>query len=181
MQNKKLKTVAVTAGHSNTDPGAVYNGTKEADFCADMRNYVAYYLKQWNVPVKTDGSGRENAALSEAVKIARSADISVEFHLNAATSNDAFGIEILGEPKNKKLAQDLAKAIQSVTGSKLRGQDGFKNQNEGQHKRLAFVQAGGLIIELEFLSNPKHFKILNEKRWLVAKAIAEVLKSYSEM
>ena len=47
-------TVVITAGHSNEDPGAVYDNTKEADFCADMRNYVAFYLRNWGVQVKTD-------------------------------------------------------------------------------------------------------------------------------
>lgn len=177
---QKLKKIAVTAGHSNTDPGAVYNGTKEADFCADMRNYVVYYLKEWGHKPLTDGEGRKNAPLSEAVKLARSADIAVEFHLNAAASKDAYGVEVLGDPKNRQLAKDIAEAIKGVTGSKLRGAGGFKNQNEGQHKRLGFVNAGGLVVELEFLSNPKHFKILQDKRWLVAKAIATVLDKHAK-
>lgn len=175
-----MTKIAITAGHSNTDPGAVYSGVKEADFCADMRNYVAYYLKHWGQKeVITDGEGRTNAPLSEAIRLARQVDISVEFHLNAAISKAAYGIEVLTLPRNKRLAQDIAKAIQSVTGSQLRGDKGFKDQSAGQHKRLGFAQAGGLVVELEFLSNPQRFNILQEKRWLVAKAIAEVIHNYA--
>lgn len=173
--------IVITAGHSNVDPGAVYDGQKEADFCADMRNYVAYYLRNWGLSVTTDGEGRTNAPLRQAIQLAKSADIAVEFHLNAAQNKTACGIEVITRDKNKKLAQSIAKAIQSVTGSKLRGkEDGFKPEDAGQHSRLGFVSAGGLIVELEFLSNPYWFRILNNKRWVVAKAIAEVIKDHAE-
>lgn len=175
-----MAKIVITAGHSNTDPGAVYNGTKEADFCADIRNYVAYYLRHWGQKdVLTDGEGRVNAILSEAIKLARQADIAVEFHLNAAGATTAQGIEVLTSPRNKRLAQEIAQAIHSVTGSPLRGDNGYKPENAGQHRRLGFVQAGGLIVELEFLSNPARFKVLQDKRWLVAKAIAEVIHNHS--
>lgn len=175
-----MAKIVITAGHSNIDPGAVYDGVKEADFCADMRNYVAYYLKHWGQKeVRTDGAGRINASLTEAIRLARQADIAVEFHLNAATTKSAYGIEVLTLPRNKRLAQDIAKAIQSVTDSQLRGDNGFKAQSAGQHSRLGFAQAGGLVVELEFLSNPQRFKVLQDKRWLVAKAIAEVIHNYA--
>lgn len=32
-----MTRIVITAGHGGKDPGAVYNGIKEADFCADMR------------------------------------------------------------------------------------------------------------------------------------------------
>lgn len=174
-----MRKIVIIAGHSNSDPGAVYDGVKEADFCADMRNYVAYYLKHWGEKnVITDGDGRINAPLYEAIKLAKGADIAVEFHLNASVSKQAFGIEVLANPKHKSLAQKIATAIHSITGSQLRGDKGYKPQNAGAHNRLGFVQAGGLIVELEFLSNPQRFKILQDKRWLVAKAIAEVIHNY---
>lgn len=174
-----MAKIAITAGHSNIDPGAVAGSTKEADFCADMRNYVAYYLKLWGQKdVVTDGEGRINAPLSTAIKLARQADIAIEFHLNSAGVASAQGIEVLTSPRHKRLAQEIAEAIHSVTGSPLRGDRGYKPENAGQHKRLGFVQAGGLIVELEFLSNPSRFQSLQEKRWLVAKAIAEVIHNH---
>lgn len=172
--------IVVTAGHSNTDPGATYDGTKEADFCADMRNYVAYYLKNWGIPVKTDGEGRVNAPLTQAIALARQADIALEFHLNASTNYNAYGVEVLANKKDKELAQRIALAISQVTGSTLRGDNGYKPQDAGQHKRLGFVGAGGMIVELEFLSNKRFFKVLQDKRWVVAKAIAEEIKKHIE-
>ena len=39
-------SIFISAGHSNTDPGAV-NGTQtEANIVRDMRNMVAHYLRE---------------------------------------------------------------------------------------------------------------------------------------
>lgn len=174
-----MAKIVITAGHSNSDPGAVNGGTKEADFCADIRNYVAYYLTHWGEKdVVTDGAGRINAPLSQAIKLAKGADVAVEFHLNASSNRAAHGVEVLSLPANKVLAQKIAFAVSSVTGSKLRGDNGYKDQGSGQHSRLGFCMAGGLVVELEFLTNTTRFNALNEKRWLVAKAIAEVIRDY---
>lgn len=169
------KIVTVTAGHGGIDPGAVGNGFTEAYFAADMRNYIAHYLTQANVKVRTDGTGSTNGALKDAVKLIKGSAIAVEVHLNASTSHLAKGIEVLAQPKDKTLAQAIAKAIASVTGSPLRGDKGYKPENAGQHSRLAYVSNGGLIIELDFISNKDAMAVLNEKRWLVGKAIANAI------
>ena len=62
-----MKTFVITAGHSNTDPGAVAFGRKEADIAVDMRNMVAHYLTAAGHTVITDGDGRDNKSLYEAV------------------------------------------------------------------------------------------------------------------
>lgn len=173
-----MALIVITAGHSNTDPGAVNGQMREADFCADMRNYVAFYLRNWGFNVVTDGEGRTNAPLAQAVHLARKADLAVEFHLNASTNKTVKGIEVLSRDKHKKISQAIAKAINSVTGSPLRGEEGWKPEDAGQHRRLAFVSAGGIIVELEFISNFNRMKTLTETRWVVAKAIAEVIKDY---
>ena len=37
--------ITITAGHSNTDPGAVNGSDREADIAQDMRNIVASILR----------------------------------------------------------------------------------------------------------------------------------------
>lgn len=177
--------IVITAGHSNKDPGAVGDHNKdgkpefiEAAFCADMRNYVAYYLKNRGLRVETDGQGPVNAPLTQAIALASGANIAIEFHLNAALNPKAEGVEVLCSPRNKVLAQRIAKAVNAVTGSPLRGDGGYKTESSGQHSRLGFVRAGGLIVELEFISNPKRMNVLNEKRWVVAKSIAEAIINF---
>lgn len=167
--------IVITAGHGGTDPGAVANGYKEAAFCADMRNYVAYYLRNRGLRVETDGQGPTNAPLSQAIALAKNASLAVEFHLNASMHKDISGIEVLSRPEHKLLAQKIAKAIGSVTGSRLRGDNGWRPENAGQHSRLGFVRAGGMIVELDFVTNADAMAVLNDNRWRVAKNIAEVI------
>ena len=61
------KIVCLTAGHSNTDPGAVNGSDREADLAQDMRNIVASILRDdYGLTVKTDGTGKGNMPLREA-------------------------------------------------------------------------------------------------------------------
>jgi len=39
------KIITITAGHSNTDSGAVNGSDRESDIAQDMRNIVAHYLR----------------------------------------------------------------------------------------------------------------------------------------
>ena len=53
--------------------------------------------------------------------------------------------------------------------------DGWKNEGSGQHSRLGYVRNGGIILELFFISNPTELAVWQDKKWSVAKAVAEVL------
>lgn len=178
--HQPLSLVAVTAGHSNTDPGAVRGSDKEADFVVKVRNAVELYLLRAGLDVKTDGKGAINLPLSDAIKIAKGASTKIEFHLNAAVSSQANGVETIALPKDKKLAQDISKAIVEITGSRLRGKDGWIDQSDSARGKLGFISNGGLIVELGFISNPQEFAVLQAKYWLVAKAIADVIIKHEE-
>lgn len=167
-----MTAIFVSAGHSNTDPGATAFGRKEADIAVEMRNMVAFYLKQWSVPHYTDGVGAENWPLTKAAKEAKTYTLAVEFHLNAAGPT-ASGVETLSAPKDYALCTKLCAVIAATLGTKNRG---AKPENSGQHKRLAFVQAGGIIIELFFITSKSDLAAYDAKKWLLAKAVATVLK-----
>lgn len=173
--HQSLGFVAVTAGHSNTDPGAVRGSDKEADFVVKVRNAVELYLLRAGLDVKTDGKGGINLPLPDAIKIAKGASTKIEFHLNASDNPKANGIETIALPEDKKLAQAISKAIAGVTGGTLRGKDGWIDQSQSARGKLGFVSNGGLIVELGFLSNAAEFAVLQAKYWLVAKAIADVI------
>ena len=63
-------------------------------------------------------------------------------------------------------------------GNPLRGDKGWKAENSGQHSRLAYVSNGGIILELFFISNDEELSIWKQKKWLVGKAVAEVLMEH---
>ncbi|WP_347452898.1 N-acetylmuramoyl-L-alanine amidase [Acinetobacter thermotolerans] len=171
--------VTVTAGHSNTDPGAVNGKIKEADLVVNFRNAVTHYLREAGLQVKTDGTGTKNDPLSAAVKLIQGSSVAVEFHMNAATSKQANGIETIALPKDKKLAQGLSKAVADALGSRLRGDNGWIDQSKSARGRLAYVNAGGLIMELGFISNEDELARFNARYWLAAKAVANILIKYN--
>jgi len=178
------KSVFISAGHSDTDPGAVAYETKivggkyskvlrkESDIAVSFRNMVAFYLSREGVEFELDGVGRQNLPLSVAAVRARRHPIGVEFHCNAAASDLATGSECLAGPKDMALAGKISAAIAKSLGIRDRG---AKPENSGQHHRLAFVQAGGIIVELFFISNPNDLFLYDSRCWLAASAVADVL------
>ncbi|MDO4708245.1 MAG: N-acetylmuramoyl-L-alanine amidase [Pseudomonadota bacterium] len=168
----KHHCIFLSAGHSNTDPGAVANGLKEADVAVEFRNMVAHYLRDMGIPHAADGGGKTNLPLGRAAKLAAAYAIAVEFHCNAAANPAATGAEVLSGTTAFTLADKLSTAIASALGIRNRG---AKPENAGQHSRLAFVRAGGLIVELFFLTNPEDVATYAQRKWLAAKAVAKVL------
>lgn len=151
------QSILISAGHTNVagqDRGAAGNGFIEGVLTTELRDAVAAKLRELGLKnIVEDGFDGENEPLKKALVLARSARIAVEFHWNASANIAATGIEVLSKPKHKRLAQNIARAISNGTGIKLRGQDGWKADNSGQHHRLAFCEAGGLIVEVCFISN----------------------------
>ena len=162
--------ITITAGHSNTDPGAVNGSDREADIAQDMRNIVASILR-------TDYGleGKGNMPLREAVKLIKGSRLAVEFHTNAAAKKEATGIEALSIPKNKAACQRICAAVADATGWKLRGEGGYKPDNAGQHSRLAYAQAGGIILEPFFISNDADLALWKQTKWRICRAVAEAI------
>ena len=172
--------ITVTAGHSNKDPGAVNGEFKEAELVTKFRNAVAHYLSEAGVAIKTDGVGALNQDLNAAIKLIKGSSVAVEFHMNAASNKSAYGVETIALPKDKKLAQDLSKAVADVFGSRLRGDDGWIDQSQSARGKLGFISNGGLIVELGFISNEAELAQFNAKYWTAAKAVANVLIDYEK-
>lgn len=175
------KIVVLSAGHDSVkDCGAVAkDGTTEAEMVTQFRNAVAYYVQQdKGIHVKVDGYGKSNLPLRDAVKLIDGSVIAIEWHMNAAESQTAQGVEVLSQDKDKVISQKIAKSIADVMGSKLRGEKGWKSESSGQHSRLAWVSNKGIIVELEFISNPERLQVFKDKLWLVAKAVAQVILEY---
>ena len=171
--------VTVTAGHSNTDPGAVNGKFNESDLAAKFRNAVAHYLREAGIEYKTDGISTANQNLNAAIKLIKGSSVAVEFHMNAAASKQANGIETIALPKDKKLAQELSKAVADVFGSRLRGDNGWIDQSQSARGKLGFISNGGLIVELGFISNEAELAQFNARYWTAAKAVAMVLIKHS--
>lgn len=172
--------IFLSAGHSTVDSGAtttqVIDGRpvlrKEADIAEEFRNLVAFYLMRANVLHMADGVGDQNLPLATTVKLVGTNRPALEFHCNAAVNPLASGVETLSAPKDLVLGSSICKAIADALGIRNRG---AKPENAGQHHRLAFVRAGGIIVELFFLSNPNDLAAYDARKWLAARAVAQVL------
>lgn len=172
--------ILLSAGHSNADPGAVANGVREADIAVEARNIVRHKLEAAGYPAVTDGAGSDNQPLAQAVKLVAGKTLAVEFHCNAAANPQAGGVECISLPNLKAESQAISMAISRVMGTKLRGDAGWIDQSKSARGRLAFVVAGGIIVELFFLSNPAELKTWQEKKWLVCQAIADAIVKLQE-
>lgn len=174
-----MKTIVLTAGHNNKDSGAVSKDQKwtEAKIVTDLRNRVKTILEADGYTVITDGKGEENLTLSKAVALIPMGEVAIELHLNAAVSEQANGIEALAKSNLKSKCRTLCKSISDDMKYKIRGADGgWKSTDSGQHSRLAFCEAGGIILEVFFISNKAELDSYINNPDRVAKAIADAIK-----
>lgn len=167
-----MNTYLISAGHGGTDPGAVGSGRREADVCLDMRDRVAAELRRLRQSVRTDGATGVNWTLAQALPLIKGTALAVELHCNAAANPSATGVEVIALPAQKAVAQRIARAIAQATGQRLRGDGGWIDQSKSARGRLAFVNAGGLIVELVFISNPGDMQRFMAARDRAAVAIA---------
>lgn len=177
------KSVLISAGHSNQDSGAVVPQYTEAQLALRIRNLVVEELIKI-IPTRlvvSDGYPNTNMSLVKAIGLEKLVSgPKVEFHFNSANSSSAEGIEALSTPQNKGLAKQLAGAVAVVTGSPLRGENGWKDQaHAGPHSRLGFCTHGGVIVELEFLTNPNRMKTYLKFEKDVAKALATIIENWA--
>ena len=166
-------SVFLSAGHSDSDPGAVANGRRESAIAVEFREMVKHYLTTWGFEVVTDGAGKQNLPLRYAAAEAKRHEQAIEFHCNASANPTAMGVETLSGPEDMTLGANICGAIANALKIKNRG---AKPENSGQHHRLAFVQSGGIIVELFFLTNPNDLAAYDARKWLAAKAVAEAIR-----
>lgn len=173
--------VLLAAGHSDSDPGAVYFGRTEASIVTAFRDAVAGYLREGmggpSSPVVTDGPVGNNWTLTRSIDLARSCSPAIEFHCNAFTSAAATGVETLSLDRHKPLGASLCDVIATTLGIANRG---AKGESAGQHSRLGFVQAGGIIVELFFLSNPNDLQRFDERADDLAQVVALAIERFIE-
>lgn len=175
------KTILISAGHTNNpraDRGASGNGLIEGVETLKIRDAVAANLRTRNFTVLEDGSDGINDPLKKALALARQSDIAVELHFNASSNKSATGIECLAKRKHRAFSQDLARAIQAALRLPLRGDLGYKPDNSGQHHRLAFCEANGVIIEVCFISNPQDVAAYKTNFDRLVTNLADVLAKY---
>jgi N-acetylmuramoyl-L-alanine amidase len=168
--------LTITAGHGGSDPGAVAKtGETEAALMTELRDIVARKLRDAGHTVKTDGAAWQNLPLVHALTLVPGSDAAVELHTNAHTNTTATGVEVVSLPAQRELARTIARRIAHVLELPVRGAGGWIDQAQTARGRLGFVRAGGLVVEVFFLSNPQDLAKFQARKWLVASAIATAM------
>lgn len=172
-----MSTFIISAGHSNKDPGAVASGITEASVVTELRNLVADALRIEGHTVFTDGDGGVNNPLRDALKMfTHKGTLAIEFHCNASSNPSAKGVESIALYGHlKPICQRLSQAIAKVLNEPVRGDKGFIDPTKSARGKLAWCDAGGIIVETFFLSNPESLAKYKTEVNSVVKAIVEVL------
>jgi len=171
-----MSQVFISAGHHDADPGATSNGATEAGLALELRDLLAAKLRSFGLDVVEDGVDGQNLPLSTAVKMIAGKVLAVELHFNAVANPAATGVECISLPANKVASQRLAAVTAGVLGLKTRGASGLIDQSQSARGKLAFVQNGGLILEVCFISNPADFVMYQKRKDVLAASLAETIK-----
>lgn len=174
-----MKKVLISAGHSDTDPGAIQNGAREANLAKELRDLVADKLRAINkvLVLEDETSVSTNLPLVAAIKLAASADLCVEIHFNSSASVFASGVESISIERLKGFAQKLSAAVSSVLATKLRGEAGWISEAQSARGKLGFVRAGGVILEVCFISNTAELSLYKERKEILAEVLAWVIST----
>ena len=172
-----MSIIVLTAGHSSTDPGACSGGYTEAGLMLELRDVTAEMLRQRGHVVIEDGADGENLPLRHAISLIEQGALAVELHCNASDNPSARGVESISLPGLRSFCRRLSAAVANVLGTRVRGDRGWIDQSQSARGRLGYVNAGGVILETFFISNPLERDFYLADPMAVAQAIAGVIDS----
>ena len=170
-----MSIIVLTAGHSSTDPGACSGGYTEAGLMMELRDVTAEMLRDLGHVVIEDGGDGETLPLRHAISLIEQGAIAVELHTNASDNPAARGVEAISLPDQREFSRRLAQRVADVLGTRARGAGGWIDQSQSARGRLGYVNAGGVILETFFISNPTERATYFERLPDVAMAIADTL------
>lgn len=174
-----MKTLYIGAGHDNARQGAEAFGYTESGLMSQLRDWLAVGLSYKMINVTTDGFGNVNETLLTALDLIKEhkPDMAIELHLNGSSDPSANGVECLALPRLRRECQQISQNIAMSLRQRLRGDYGYVRQEDSQCGKLAFVEAGGIIVELFFLTHKPSLDKYLAKRKDVAYNLGSLLYS----
>lgn len=171
-----MAKLLISAGHSDKDPGAVAGSVTEAKLALELRDLIVKEMSDSEVTIITDGRQGENLPLRDAISQIPGTDLAVEIHFNAAGAAFAQGVEAISLPEKKGISQKISASISSVLGSRLRGDSGWIDQSLSARGKLGFVNAGGIIVEVCFITNTMEMQHYQANKAKLARVLSLTLK-----
>lgn len=178
-----VKVVFPSAGHNINDPGAVYNGRKEAQEMMCFRELVVKFLNDQN-HVNVPDQDSETASQHQSRIKTGNGSVVCEFHLNASANLTATGTEAVisdtASANSKQMAIELTDASAKILGIRNRG---VIPESRTPRKRIGIVNKVGtsVLLEVCFLSNIIDMSAFDTHKVELAKAIAEILIKYDNL
>lgn len=172
------------AGHSNNDPGAVYNNVTEALKTQELRNLIAAYLKQKGHKHIVDNDAENNRQLQNRIKPG-TGSVLVDHHFNASVNTMATGCEVIiannANTHSKAIAKELAEGTAKILGITNRG---VKTESQTHRGKIGIVNLGAgiaCLVEVCFLSNKTDMAKYEQKKNELAKFYAETYIKYDNL
>ena len=177
--------IFISAGHHNTDPGAVANGYIERDLTKDSRNIIIQDLDLKNVI--QDKDFETNVQYQRRIKPG-SGSVVFDIHFNSG-SPTAGGTECYVNAKDfadknslsYKMADEISKTTSKILGIRNRG---VKADNQSQHSRIGILNLGSgisVLWEFCFISSVIDIQNFIQKKNEVLKEVAIILKKYDAL
>lgn len=188
-----MKIVVISAGHSLSDPGAVYSPNARENFMTiELSRLASDILRKHSIGVLNVS---DNLDLVNTIKWinARAKEqkinLCVELHCNSSGDQKARGVEAwyyhnfqsnTADEDSKKLSQCLVDAVAIESGMPVRG---IFDESTNRWGRLGFVHDTdplASLLECGFLSNEQDRSILLSEtgRMNIAKGIARGILTY---
>jgi N-acetylmuramoyl-L-alanine amidase len=180
-----MRTLYLSAGHSaqdGIDQGAQGNGYSEGKLTSELRAMLVNELKTIGVTANVDSDYSVTGQTVRLFKTMVSGNsVAIDIHFNAATSELATGTEVLipasATTFEKVFAADLAKKMSEVLNIKNRG---VKTELESARKKLLWMEipCENILLEVCFISNTTDIRSYQDNKSVLAKKLAELIKSY---
>lgn len=183
------KTIVIDAGHGGHNPGAVANGSVEAENNLAVAQLVADKLREAGATVvMTRTSDRavasEQSSLREELKARvdladrHEGDIFVSIHSNSNENSKVYGAMTFYHNEESKA---LAEAVQKNLIYRTKAND--KGIQTAGFYVLRYTSMPSVLVEMGFVSNPQEAKLLNSDvyRMKLANGIYEGIEEYFRM
>lgn len=177
-----IQVIFPSAGHHDNDPGAVYNGIKEADKNKEFRDLISKNLGTHKHIMDQDSE--TNAQHQKRIKPGNGS-VLLDIHFNASSNTSATGTEMIiannASAQSKQMATELAEGTACILGVKNRG---VKTEAQTARGRIGILNLGAgiaVLAELCFISNADDMAKYNSKKQELAAFFAQTLIKYDNL
>lgn len=169
-----IKIVYPSAGHNNFDPGAVYNGIKEADKTKELRNLISKHLGTHKHI--TDYDCETNRQHQNRIKPG-SGSVLADHHFDASTNPNVSGVGVFvannANENSKAMGQEVVNGLSEIMQIPNRG---VRTESQSGRGRIGILHLGAgiaILVEVCFLSNPSDMAKYELNKEKIAKFLSD--------